>query len=68
MSFGYGIGDVIAVVNLFERIAQEVQNYRDAPPHFQQLGAELSLLSEPLSNLYCKSRQQNLTFGVPRTY
>ena len=44
MSFGYGIGDIIAVVSLSERIAQEVQNYRDAPRHFQQLGAELSLL------------------------
>jgi hypothetical protein len=44
MSFGYAVGDVIAVIGLLERIAQEVQNYRDAPRHFQQLGAELALL------------------------
>jgi hypothetical protein len=51
MSFGYAIGDVIAVVNLFERIAQEVQNYRDAPRHFQQLGAELSLLRTTIQSV-----------------
>jgi hypothetical protein len=44
MSFGYGVGDVIAVLGLFERIAIELRNYKDAPMHFQQLRAELDLL------------------------
>ncbi|RBR11154.1 hypothetical protein FVER53590_01719 [Fusarium verticillioides] len=44
MSFGYGVGDVIALLGLFERIAIELRNYKDAPMHFQQLRAELDLL------------------------
>ena len=51
MSFGYAVGDVIAILNLFERVALEVRNYRDAPQHFQQLGAELQLLQRTLQRL-----------------
>ena len=51
MSFGYAVGDVIAILNLFERIVVEVRNYRDAPRHFQQLGAELHLLQTTLQRL-----------------
>lgn len=29
------VGDVVAIVNLFERVILELRNYRDAPPHFQ---------------------------------
>lgn len=51
MSFGCGIGDIIAILNLFERAALEVRNYRDAPRHFQQLGTELQLLQQALKRL-----------------
>ena len=51
MSFGFSVGDVITVLNLFERVAVEVRNYRDAPRHFQQLGAELQLLRTTLQRL-----------------
>ena len=51
MSFGYGTGDVIAILNLFERVALEVRRYRTAPQHFQQLGAELQLLQRTLQRL-----------------
>jgi hypothetical protein len=44
MSFGYAVGDVIAILNLFERVVIEIRNYRDAPHHFQQLSVELDLL------------------------
>lgn len=42
------VGDVIAIVNLFERVILELRNYRDAPPHFQQLSVELDLLISTL--------------------
>ncbi|KAG8674255.1 hypothetical protein FPOAC1_000219 [Fusarium poae] len=51
MSFGYGIGDVIAVLGLFERIAIELRNYKDAPTHFQQLRAELDLVHSTLKHV-----------------
>jgi hypothetical protein len=44
MSFGYAVGDVVAILNLFERVVKEIRNYRDAPRHFQQLQVELELL------------------------
>ena len=43
MSFGYAVGDVVAVLGLLERIAVEIRNYQDAPHHFQQLRAELDM-------------------------
>ena len=45
------IGDVIAILGLFERVAVEIGNYRDAPRHFQQLAAELKLLQTVLHRL-----------------
>ena len=48
MSFGYGVGDVIAILGLFERVAIELRNYKQAPAQFQQLGAELDLLRNTL--------------------
>ncbi|KAF5617049.1 general transcriptional corepressor ssn6 [Fusarium tjaetaba] len=51
MSFGYGVGDVIAVLGLFERIAIELRNYKDAPMHFQQLRAELDLMRGTLKRV-----------------
>lgn len=48
MSFGFGIGDVIAVVGLLERVAKEFRSYRDAPSHFQQIGSELHLFRRAL--------------------
>ncbi|KLP11417.1 uncharacterized protein FFB20_12586 [Fusarium fujikuroi] len=51
MSFGYGVGDVIAVLGLFERIAIELRNYKDAPLQFQQLRAELDLLRGTLKRV-----------------
>ena len=51
MSFGIGVGDIIATVGLLERIACEFRNYRDAPSHFQQVGIELQLLHRTLTRL-----------------
>lgn len=51
MSFGFGVGDFIAVVNLLERVANELRNYRDAPFHFQQVSAELHLFHRALSRI-----------------
>ena len=51
MSFGYGIGDAFAILNLVERVALEVRNYRDAPRHFQQLAGDLHLLQTTLQRL-----------------
>lgn len=51
MSFGYAIGDVIAVLGLIERVAIELRNYKDAPSHFQQLRAELDLVHSTLQHV-----------------
>ena len=51
MSFGYGVGDVIAVLGMFERIAIELRNYKDAPSHFQHLSVELDLLRRTLQHV-----------------
>ncbi|KAK5625718.1 hypothetical protein RRF57_001434 [Xylaria bambusicola] len=53
MSFGYAIGDVIAILGLFERVAVELRNYRNAPAHFQQLSVELELLHSTLKHVLC---------------
>ncbi|EMT62806.1 hypothetical protein FOC4_g10006445 [Fusarium odoratissimum] len=50
MSFGYAVGDVIAILGLFERIAIELRNYKDAPMHFQRLCAELDLVRSTLKH------------------
>ncbi len=65
MSFGYAVGDVIAILQLFERVALEVRSYRNAPQHFQQLGAELQLLQGTLRRLLqleptCEDEKQQL--------
>ncbi|KAM0230499.1 hypothetical protein ACHAPO_009264 [Fusarium lateritium] len=65
MSFGYGVGDVIAVLGLFERIALELRNYKDAPMHFQQFRAELDLVHSTLKHVLslepdCKEEFQTL--------
>lgn len=44
MSFGYGVGDVVAVLGLFERIALELRNYRDVPEHFTRLSTGLDFI------------------------
>lgn len=51
MSFGYAVGDVVAVLGLFERVAIELRNYNNAPSHFQQLSAELDLLRNTLQHV-----------------
>ena len=51
MSFGFAVGDVVAILNLFERVVVEVRNYRNAPRHFQQLATELHLLQTTLQRL-----------------
>ncbi|KAJ3577689.1 hypothetical protein NPX13_g2881 [Xylaria arbuscula] len=55
MSFGFAIGDVIAVLGLFERVAIELRSYKNAPAHFQQLGVELELLHSTLRHVLCLS-------------
>ncbi|MCJ1325597.1 hypothetical protein MMC10_002260 [Thelotrema lepadinum] len=51
MSFSYGIGDALAIINLIERVVVEVRNYRDAPRYFQHLALELQLLQRALQRL-----------------
>ncbi|KAF5648008.1 hypothetical protein F52700_1222 [Fusarium sp. NRRL 52700] len=51
MSFGYGVGDVIAILGLFERIAIELRNYKGAPMHFQRLYVELDLMQSTLKHV-----------------
>lgn len=51
MSFGYAVGDIVAVLNLIERVAHEVRNYRNAPAHFQQLQLELDLMRNTIQQL-----------------
>ncbi|KAG7411970.1 hypothetical protein Forpe1208_v009379 [Fusarium oxysporum f. sp. rapae] len=51
MSFGYGVGDVIAVFGHFERIFIELRNYKDVPVQFQQLRAEIDLLRGTLKRV-----------------
>ena len=46
-----GVGDVIAVGSLLNRIAVEIQSYRDAPSHFQSVGIELRLFHRALARL-----------------
>jgi hypothetical protein len=41
-------GEIIAILGLFERVVIELRNYHDAPAHFQNLRAELDLLSSAL--------------------
>ncbi|KAL6811872.1 hypothetical protein V8C40DRAFT_257667 [Trichoderma camerunense] len=47
-SYGYAVSDIIAVLGLFERIAIELRNFKNAPAHFQQLGAEIDLLQNAM--------------------
>ena len=49
MSFGFG--DAVAALKLVERVAIVIQDYRDAPQHFRQLGAELHLLQKTIQRL-----------------
>ncbi|KAI0377775.1 hypothetical protein F5Y04DRAFT_291644 [Hypomontagnella monticulosa] len=51
MSFGCAVGDVIAVLGLFERVSIELRNYKNAPAHFQQLTAEIDLLRSTLQHV-----------------
>lgn len=51
MSFGFGVGDIIAVLGLFERVAREIEQYQTAPRHFQQLQVELGLMQSTLSHV-----------------
>ncbi|KAL5085828.1 hypothetical protein Trisim1_009898 [Trichoderma cf. simile WF8] len=47
-AYGYAVNDIIAVLGLFERIAIELRNFKNAPAHFQQLGAEIDLLQNAM--------------------
>ncbi|CAK7212854.1 hypothetical protein SEUCBS140593_001648 [Sporothrix eucalyptigena] len=51
MSFGYGVGDVIAVLGLVKRAADEIRHYRDAPRHFQQLQGELDIYHTTIQSI-----------------
>jgi hypothetical protein len=48
MSFGYGVGDVLATLHAVKRVVEEVRSFKDAPRHFQHLGVELKLLQNTL--------------------
>lgn len=50
MSLG-GVGDFIAVLGVFERVAIELRNYHDAPARFQHLSLELDLLVKTVHNV-----------------
>ena len=65
MSFGFGIGDAVAILDLLKRVAEIVHSYRDAPQHFQNLGVELQLLHRALQRLFevqpcCEDERQQL--------
>ncbi|KAL7954942.1 hypothetical protein V8C34DRAFT_327744 [Trichoderma compactum] len=47
-AYGHAISDLIAVLGLFERVAIELRNFKNAPAHFQQLGAEIGLLQNAM--------------------
>ncbi|KAL9087610.1 MAG: hypothetical protein Q9165_006534 [Trypethelium subeluteriae] len=51
MSFGFGVGDVLAVLSLLERVIIEIRHFKQAPLHFQQLQVELELLRNTLSQI-----------------
>ncbi|KAL4882197.1 hypothetical protein BJY04DRAFT_50118 [Aspergillus karnatakaensis] len=51
MSFGYGLGDPISVLQLAERVATEIRNYRDAPQHFKRLQGELDLIQSGIRHV-----------------
>ena len=51
MSFGVGIGDVLATLHTVKRIVEEVQSFRDAPHHFQHLSIELKMLQNTLESV-----------------
>ncbi|KAI1411106.1 hypothetical protein F5Y13DRAFT_201635 [Hypoxylon sp. FL1857] len=55
MSFGFAVGDVIAVLGLFERISVEIRNYKNAPAHFQRLSVKLDLLRSALQRVLQQS-------------
>ena len=48
MSFSFAVGDIWAVIQVCERVADEIRNYRDAPRNFQQLGDQLHLFQQTL--------------------
>ncbi|KAL2212691.1 hypothetical protein CC79DRAFT_1393889 [Sarocladium strictum] len=45
------VGDVLAILGLFERIAIELRNYKHAPAHFQNLGVELNLVQSTIRQI-----------------
>lgn len=51
MSFGFSVGDIIAVLGLVERVAREIEQYRAAPRHFQQLQVGLGHMKSTLSKV-----------------
>ncbi|KAF3766198.1 hypothetical protein M406DRAFT_330034 [Cryphonectria parasitica EP155] len=52
MSFGYGIGDVLAVAGAIERIVGEVKSYCEAPQHFRRLAIELDFLGQVCNQVF----------------
>ena len=48
MSFGFSVGDFLAAIHTIKRLAEEVQSYKNAPEHFQQLSAQLRLFHNTL--------------------
>ncbi|MCJ1403904.1 hypothetical protein MMC11_007127 [Xylographa trunciseda] len=51
MSFGYGVGDLLAIANTIERIVVEIKAYRSAPSNFQRLAVELELLTKTCTQI-----------------
>lgn len=51
MTFSFGVGNTIALLELLERIGREIRSYRAAPRHFQELQAALDLIKLPLSHV-----------------
>ncbi|KAI8629558.1 hypothetical protein F5Y19DRAFT_475545 [Xylariaceae sp. FL1651] len=52
MSFGYSVGDIIAIAGVIERIVNEVKAYKSAPLHFQRLAIELGFLSSVCKQVF----------------
>ncbi|MCJ1285648.1 hypothetical protein MMC26_004989 [Xylographa opegraphella] len=51
MSFGFGVGDLLAIANTIERIVSEIKSYRSAPSSFQRLAIELELLTKTCTQI-----------------
>ncbi|KAI9712012.1 MAG: hypothetical protein M1820_001720 [Bogoriella megaspora] len=51
MSFGFGVGDLVAVLKVVDRLAKGTRDFQEAPTRFQDLQFTLILLRNALSDI-----------------